>query len=62
MLYQLNGGWVAETRIVSGLTEVISLHAVPWTEAPWTDAELAGLLKVEPLTGAEIVERGLLGG
>ncbi|MDX1993427.1 MAG: hypothetical protein SF029_13640 [bacterium] len=28
---------------------------IPWEELPWTDEELAQLLKIEPKTGAEIV-------
>jgi hypothetical protein len=29
---------------------------IPWEERPWTDEELANLMKVEPKTNAEIVE------
>lgn len=32
------------------------------TEAGWTSAELDRALQTEPLTGAEIVEAGLVGG
>jgi hypothetical protein len=31
-------------------------------ETPWTDEELAALMKPEPMTGAEIVAAGLTGG
>lgn len=33
-----------------------------WENQPWTEEELEELLKVEPLTGKEIVEMGLTGG
>ena len=37
---------------------------IPWEERPWTDEELAELMKTTPKTGAEIaaeIKAGLLG-
>jgi hypothetical protein len=31
-------------------------------ETPWTDEEIAEMMKIEPMTGAEIVAAGLTGG
>ena len=37
--------------------EVANTDDLPWELRPWTDEELAELLKTEPKTGAEIVAR-----
>jgi hypothetical protein len=45
--------------------EMPTEEEIPWEERPWTDEELADMLKTEPKTGAEIaaeIEAGLLGG
>jgi hypothetical protein len=36
--------------------EVVQSDEVPWEFRPWTDEELAELLKPDPKTGADIVE------
>ena len=44
--------------------EVVSDEDLPWELRPWTEEELAELMRVEPKTGAEIVaeiEVGLIG-
>jgi hypothetical protein len=44
--------------------EVASSEDLPWELRPWTEEELAELMRVEPKTGAEIVaeiEAGLIG-
>jgi hypothetical protein len=61
-MLNLNAFEIDETRTRSGVTEIITQRLVPWAEAPWTEAELEALFQSEPLTGAEIVARGLLGG
>lgn len=45
-------GGVGETKITTKIP----------TEFGWTPEEIDKALKVEPMTGAEIVEAGLLGG
>lgn len=37
-------------------------QSLPEDNSPWTDEELAELMTIEPLTGAEIIQQGLAGG
>ncbi len=47
-------------RVAASISQ--DLSAVETGEESWTEEELAELMRVEPLTGAEIVAAGLLGG
>lgn len=52
-------------RLVERLTaemQTVLTDEEPLNEQPFTDAEVAEMFKIQPMTGAEIVAAGLLGG
>lgn len=48
-------------RLAAAMHEVLSPPEAT-DETPWTDEEIAEMMKIEPLSGAEIVAAGLTGG
>ena len=48
-------------RLAAAMRDVLA-DEVDADETPWTDEEIAEMMKIEPMTGAEIVAAGLTGG
>jgi hypothetical protein len=55
---------VEQARLMERLAAAVqdALSTDDEEEAQWTDSEIAELMQVEPMTGAEIVAAGLIGG
>jgi hypothetical protein len=49
-------------RLALAMREALTASDAAETETPWTDAEIAAMMTLKPLTGAEIVAAGLTGG
>lgn len=48
-------------RLAAAMVDALSPYNAA-DDTPWTDEAIAGMMQVEPKTGAEIVAAGLLGG